>query len=185
MTTPQKSANELMNEIGEWADKNFKVHMPDYGIVEELGEIVHCILKRAQGIRGFDKDEVYVPALKDAFADLMIYLLHLCFKYKVALSFDSYKMWMGEARMSDRLAMRQAMRYAGLLMEYSEITSVSDDNAIFRVPAQCLCNVAIIWGHQLGIDVVECTHDVWAKNVSKRNWEDNPEDADKKVLNEP
>jgi len=169
-----------MDEIGAWADKNFTTHWPDYGIVEEIGEIVHCVLKRAQGIRGFDKDEVYAAGLKDSFADLMIYLLHLCYKYKVALSFDSYKTWVSD-RMSDRMAIHQLLRHAGLLMEYSEIACISDNNPLFRVPAQAVCNIAIIWGNQLGIDVIEATRDEWENNVRKRDWQANKEDADIKA----
>jgi NTP pyrophosphatase (non-canonical NTP hydrolase) len=169
-----------MEEIGTWADKMFPVHLPDYGLVEELGEAVHCILKRAQKIRGFDKDEVYIAGLKDAFADLMVYLLHLCYMYKVALSFDSYKSWLSE-KMSDRTALCLMLRQVTLLVEYSEIANVSDNNPLFRVPAQVLCNVAIIWGKQLGIDVIQATRDEWEKNVSKRDWSVNRESADKDV----
>lgn len=171
-----KSANEMMNEIGAWADKCFPVHLPDYGIAEEIGEIMHCILKRAQKIREMDKDEKFYPALKDAFADVTIYLLHLCYMRKVALSFEMH--YVETRPTSDRLFLANALRNAAQLTEYMEIVEVSDNNPMFRVPAQTLMNVLVRWGRKWEIDVVQCARDEWATNVSKREWDKNRDSAD-------
>lgn len=177
-----KTANEMMNEIGAWADIMFPVHLPDHGIVEELGEVMHCILKRAQQIRDMEKDEVFYPALKDAFADVTIYLLHLCFLWKVALSFEcmdisgAYRTW------TDRQYCARSLRQAAMLLEYMEILPVQGDSGIFRVPTQTLMSTLIFWGKKWDIDVIECARNTWDKNVSKREWNKNRSSADKDVI---
>lgn len=76
----------IQREIGEWSRRNFgdqtskATHQvlgslaPLLGVTEELGELTHVVLKRHQGIRGYDNYEKYKAERDDAVADLMIYL---------------------------------------------------------------------------------------------------------------
>jgi len=67
---------QLVDEVGRWSEDNFDdqpVTYPVEGAVEEIGELTHSHLKRAQGIRE-DDDDVGPRAEADAVADTVIYL---------------------------------------------------------------------------------------------------------------
>lgn len=63
----------------QWSEANFGKHdyrQPFMGLVEEVGELSHALLKQEQGIRG--TREEHEAAAKDAVGDVMIYLADLC-----------------------------------------------------------------------------------------------------------
>lgn len=64
----------------KWALKNFgrafTAHTQFLGMVEELGELAHAVLKGRQGIRG--TPEEHEAAAKDAVGDLLIFLMGYC-----------------------------------------------------------------------------------------------------------
>ena len=65
----------LQAEIAIWEAHNFgdrPAWQPLLGLQEELGELSHAFLKRAQGIRG--TPEKHTADIKDACADLIIFL---------------------------------------------------------------------------------------------------------------
>jgi NTP pyrophosphatase (non-canonical NTP hydrolase) len=70
----------LQTELNQWRHRNF----PDtftsqhqlMGVVEEVGELSHALLKQQQGIRG--SYEEHDEAMKDAIADIVIYLMGIC-----------------------------------------------------------------------------------------------------------
>lgn len=71
----------LQEELHEWRMRNF----PDctasqqfMGMVEEMGEIAHAILKHEQGIRTMDNFNQTSIAIKDGVADLTIFMMGLC-----------------------------------------------------------------------------------------------------------
>jgi NTP pyrophosphatase (non-canonical NTP hydrolase) len=72
--------DETQREIKEWADRNFgqtviKYHVASFlGMVEEVGEIAHSILKMSQGIRGTRAE--HEEKIIDGIADLVIFTLH-------------------------------------------------------------------------------------------------------------
>lgn len=73
-----KSLNEMQDEQYEWSMRNFgpqSAMLPLLGVVEELGELAHAVLKREQGIR---KDENHLHNEKDAIGDVCIYLMDYC-----------------------------------------------------------------------------------------------------------
>jgi NTP pyrophosphatase (non-canonical NTP hydrolase) len=84
MTGPrfESSLRELQNQVGDWSKRNFgDTHLPYdlaplLGVVEELGELCHGLLKAAQGIRGEYGE--HVDKIADAVGDLVIYLLDFC-----------------------------------------------------------------------------------------------------------
>jgi NTP pyrophosphatase (non-canonical NTP hydrolase) len=74
----------LQREVGAWADRNFgpttgsaeQVAFNALGVVEEVGELAHALLKQHQGIRG--SWEEHETAGQDAVADVVIFLANLC-----------------------------------------------------------------------------------------------------------
>lgn len=85
--TPEPSLRYMQSEVRAWAQRNFGNNQskvtgvelfslaPMLGMVEELGELAHAVLKHHQGIRGFDNDGTYRDAVEDAVADLIIYAM--------------------------------------------------------------------------------------------------------------
>jgi NTP pyrophosphatase (non-canonical NTP hydrolase) len=69
----------LQAEQSEWAQRNFKnrdpIH-PVLGVVEEVGELAHALLKQAQGIRGTHSE--HTVAAQDAVGDIVIFLCDVC-----------------------------------------------------------------------------------------------------------
>jgi NTP pyrophosphatase (non-canonical NTP hydrolase) len=77
--------NKLRDEVGEWSERNFgkqESWRPLLGIGEELGELQHAYLKRAQGIR---VNEDHNAKLKDAIGDMLIYLANFAAIEKLEL----------------------------------------------------------------------------------------------------
>jgi len=68
---------QLVTQI--WRDKNFPGSGWEdqlIGMMEELGELSHALLKQKQKIRG--EEEKHEADAKDAVGDLLIYLMGLC-----------------------------------------------------------------------------------------------------------
>jgi NTP pyrophosphatase (non-canonical NTP hydrolase) len=69
---------KLQLEHVAWATYNFGPRNPIHaalGVGEEAGELQHCVLKMAQGIR---TNEDLIAKAKDAVADIIIYLADYC-----------------------------------------------------------------------------------------------------------
>ena len=76
MKTP---IHDIQAEHHEWEQANFpdkKPHQPVFGMVEEVGELCHALLKSEQCIRG-DAEKHQADA-KDAIGDVFIYMLSFC-----------------------------------------------------------------------------------------------------------
>lgn len=85
----------LTLEVGEWSHRNFGAKQCPYlGIIEELGELAHCVLKRFQGIRGYEDPEVFAGDYQDALGDICIYAANYCFNYQLVSN------WQGDDRHS-------------------------------------------------------------------------------------
>ncbi len=66
--------DQLQREVRVWADGNFDTTDPLdplLGMIEELGELCHAVLKMRQGIRG--TVEEHFLAARDALGDMEIY----------------------------------------------------------------------------------------------------------------
>lgn len=160
----------LSKAIGAWAALNFDVHAPDLGLVEEIGEATHCILKRIQGIRGFDKIEHFKTELTDAIADAAVYTLHFGCLNSYEFLDAGVDLEGAQPRTLDDVRdvigplMHQA---ADLLIGMGDLDEV----------IQSLVLLAAM--HD--IDFVDALETTWAK-VSQRNWRANPADAHKQAL---
>jgi len=80
--------NELQRELFEWFINNFTkdkdnnnipipklINQQVVGMIEEIGELAHSILKQEQGIR---KNENHLEMISDAIGDIIIYSSNLC-----------------------------------------------------------------------------------------------------------
>lgn len=98
---------DIQKQVGEWSRQNFGDQIskqtlaelgsiaPLLGIVEEVGELTHAVLKRHQGIRGFDDDKVYEEARDDAIGDILIYLCDFCSREGVDVQHALESTWNG------------------------------------------------------------------------------------------
>lgn len=101
----EKSLRTIQYEIAEWSLRNFKDQKskqtgqvlgslaPLLGINEESGELNHVMLKRHQGIRGFDDDTKFKTERDDCIADLLVYLCDFSNREEVDLQGVLNKVW--------------------------------------------------------------------------------------------
>jgi NTP pyrophosphatase (non-canonical NTP hydrolase) len=85
--------NQVQEELKPWVKHNFGDRpswQPLLGIQEEVGELSHAYLKRAQGIR---VNENHTEAIKDAVADIIIYLCDFCNTENINLEEQIAKTW--------------------------------------------------------------------------------------------
>jgi NTP pyrophosphatase (non-canonical NTP hydrolase) len=96
--------DEVQERVAQWSSRNFpreaphggprSAIAPEYdvqallGLVEEVGELAHAILKRSQGIRG-----VHDEAVADAIGDIVIYLADLCSRSGLSLAECVARAW--------------------------------------------------------------------------------------------
>lgn len=171
LTLSAERLNKLSQEVGKWADKNFKVYAPDLGMIEELGEAVHCILKRRQGIRGMKDDSVFLPKLKDALADYMIYMMHYCYLNKISIPMGTLEHEGRTPVMNEKEAI---FELTSACSDFCSTEEGSDRTASVVGAIEALCTLAA----EYDIDFDETVEQTWAR-VSKRDWNKNPNDADK------
>lgn len=73
------SLSRFQREQAEWSKRNFGKHEwvdPMLGVVEEVGELSHALLKQKQGIRGSHAE--HEAEAQDAVGDIIVYLADLC-----------------------------------------------------------------------------------------------------------
>lgn len=163
-----KSLQDISNEIGEWAAKNFKnVDVSDIGALEEVGEAAHCIIKRAQGIRGFDNQAFFIEQLTDALGDIGIYILHFCFVEGVE-PLESYGLLEDGEYDEKKILGIMARSASWLLTTEDELLSNNNVNRLLAATAAL--------GQFHGIDAEKALRDTWEK-VCQRDWKENPVDG--------
>ncbi len=90
----------LQNEIKEWKTRNFP-NSPAVeqliGVMEELGELSHAYLKKAQGIR---VNEAHVEKMQDAVGDITVFLINFCNEMGFSYANSVMTAW-GEVRQRD------------------------------------------------------------------------------------
>lgn len=174
------TTNELIQEVGEWADKNFGTvqmgrRIPHYGLLEEVGEIAHCILKHTQKIRGFEVEEFFKKELQDAFADTIIYLADYSYCHRAYFTFNKVDI---EASLnylrskSEEIIMSQTVQCVGSIINYESQMSLQPEAAeisVYCMLSQRLCSTLEIWAAYYGYNLKDITFLTWSK-VSKRDW---------------
>jgi NTP pyrophosphatase (non-canonical NTP hydrolase) len=71
----------MQRDHKEWLSHNFPNQHPVdgfLGMVEEVGELAHALLKHIQSIRGMTETAVTNAAVEDALGDLFIYMMSFC-----------------------------------------------------------------------------------------------------------
>ena len=188
--TDDLTMTDLCTQVFAWSSRNFgDKQASDLGIIEELGELTHGILKRYQSIRGFDKDEVFYPHIEDAFADMGIYLLNMAGHFKFLIAHNPYDA-SAEASESrrliasdDRFFACQVMSQIGTLMFHiircdndpREAAETGDAMSIASA-GQTLWNWLVIWSAKYGFDYRAIVTKTWLK-IRQRDWEKNRESA--------
>ena len=74
---------QMQNQLNEWRVANFgkpNAHHQLMGIVEEVGELSHALLKWEQGIRGYDEAKAK-EEMRDSIGDIIIFAMGLCDVY--------------------------------------------------------------------------------------------------------
>lgn len=87
---------KIQAEVREWSDRNFGNQdpiKPFLGVVEEVGELSHAVLKEQQAIRGGGDRLASFDAKVDAVADILIYLLDFCSRSQIDLESSLLKVW--------------------------------------------------------------------------------------------
>lgn len=171
-----ETINVLAQEIAAWAEKNFPVHIPAWGVLEEIGELTHCLLKRAQGIRGFADDAHFKKESLDAVADIAVYMLH-------------------------HIAIAGKRFFVSDEWETSALFDITDKNDVQEVLAEWVDNVACLLrdedfdthGVEIHISILQTASmfavalgsnletvlvETWDR-VKQRDWAKNPYDAHK------
>ena len=86
MDNSTKSLSTIQSEVKEWSYHNFGEGGPGWrqilGMQEELGELSHHYLKRAQKIRN---NEDHDEGIEDSLGDFMIYAMDFCNKEYLSL----------------------------------------------------------------------------------------------------
>ena len=86
----------FQQEVYDWSVKNFGLDEdPDirvFGMVEELGELCHALLKSKQSIRRID-DKRARELVEDAIGDLMVYVADYCARTGLDLDLIVFKTW--------------------------------------------------------------------------------------------
>lgn len=68
---------QMQAQLAAWQGRNFgaaTLEQIALGVCEEAGELAHAVLKRSQGIRGFDDDAKFKEYARDAAGDVMVFL---------------------------------------------------------------------------------------------------------------
>lgn len=164
MPRPIVNPRETIREVGEWAQNQpwHPNHAPDYGVVEEVGELTHAILKHIQKIRGFEVVDFFRDKAKDALGDIMVYLSHWCYMKNCYYSVkeNSYN-----PNMEYRARLGQLTIYISQML-----TVRSDDPAVYTTIATGIATVCSHIARDFGWDLVQdCLGPVWWK-VQKRDW---------------
>jgi NTP pyrophosphatase (non-canonical NTP hydrolase) len=89
--------HKFQNEVAAWSRRNFGPHKQDdpfLGVVEEVGEMAHAMLKARQGIRkGALGDQQAHQLIKDAIGDLVVFLADYCASSNIDLNDTIEEVW--------------------------------------------------------------------------------------------
>lgn len=183
----------LSQKIHEWSFKNFGVQapmVPLLGVGEEIGEMIHAMLKRAQGIRGHAEE--HWDAMRDALGDMAIYLLDYigardladpgmnpleisaedltqrfwCSDWTLYPFYDLFDIYSELLRMEELMA-RGKPAHEGRLLQQSKLPT------LWRL----MCRFWNTIQAEKGIFTCfeEYVEMLWTTQVSKRDWTKNPE----------
>lgn len=174
---------KLIEAVGKWADKNFGNRRgAEWGIAEELGEACHCVLKRAQKIRGFECRNFFMEKFTDALADIMIYLSDYCYLRNAFYAMGrNQQMIVGINRdnpRDERLIVTHLFQACAQMLAF-DIVMPGDkipaaEIGAYNMVAQRICTGVECWAFIYEIDLRLAVASTWAK-VGQRDWIANPQ----------
>ncbi len=177
----------------EWSTRNFGPPTeenridPALGVIEELGELAHALLKKKQGIRGTAQE--HDEAIKDALADSFIYATDLLGRtrtdfhdHEFALGFDD---------------LPNLMDYHGLdSVEAKTLCDISSASGnVYWLVRSCgqpdmidtpfkrarmagmLFRLLHSMAERFDVDLLRTVQETWDSIVSQRNWRTNPDNG--------
>lgn len=188
-----KTFQQIIFEVGEWSKRNFGEQVskhngevlgaraPLFGMFEELGELMHCHLKRHQGIRGFDNPVFFETKRRDAVADILVYAADFVARSGISLSEDGYSLsWVSTEEPEcegelDSLLLGTVGWFSLLDVVLgdenypSEVEHSADLSSTFE---EFLYDLRVYATHEK-INLLEVLNEVW-DTVQKRDWVNQP-----------
>lgn len=150
---------KIQKEHKIWAAKNFGEQViEDYelGMIEEVGELAHAVLKQKQNIRN---NENHAENILDAVGDITIYLIGYCNIKKINI----------DRLIFNRSILEQSI--LGISRRVNEIIFYGGHDADIETLIDLL--IAFCGSKSQYLTVVE---KVWSE-VSKRDWRKNPDNV--------
>ncbi|SRR5258705_1097787 len=159
----------LTKEVGLWSINNFgTLQNPWLGMVEEIGELAHCLLKREQGIRGFDDPIYFLDQLKDALGDIGIYAAN--YAYNEEMRNIEYPKPVADLTMNKHIA--------NVLFWLSELRLLGERKEDYKEWLKNLLLDVSCIARLEGIEFQEVVTETWLI-VKMRNWKENAHDGSK------
>lgn len=175
LQTPTREL-DLIHQVGEWAEKNFGTkRWPELGVVEEIGEATHALLKHHQGIRKFKNRDEFLSKFIDALGDTVIFLCDWCSLHNAFFQFGRCQKTEPKFVQENIILLHLLQATSQLFSDYSaEQKEITDPGSSFI--AQRIVQGLTYWACKYELDLPLIVSGVWA-NVSKRDWKLNPETA--------
>jgi len=173
--TPKNEA-QLIEEVSRWAEQNFATcRAPALGVIEEIGEATHCVLKKFQKIRGFNRLDYFEKHFTDALADCVIYLCDWCALHKAFFNFGRNQHQLETLTFDDEHTIIVHLLQGSAAMLALDLNVMEDTamQAAANAMAQRICTGLECWATLYKIDLPLAVSATWSE-VSKRDWVKNP-----------
>lgn len=164
---------ELINDVGRWAQEQpwHPIHAPDYGVVEEIGELFHCVLKHMQKLKGMGDPELFQKKTKDALGDIMVYLAHWCYLKNCYFTISSahHPTMVESAGVPMRSHGARLCTFAGRMLAIDG--EVSGNESVAAAVASNIATTCNDVAAEFGWDLMkDCVYPTW-HHVRERNWQ--------------
>jgi hypothetical protein len=160
---------ELTQAVGPWSKRNFgEKQDPFTGMVEELGELSRCLLKRLQGIRGYDSPVFFRTAYVDALGDISIYAGNFSYNKNIVCEWPELAGKVGSVNY--QVYIGRACYWLSHLIQIPE-----HKNDMNRWLHNFLIEIAFL-AQLEGLSLKEVANETW-QSVSLRDWKANKEDG--------
>lgn len=175
---------ELQQEIYQWKVKNFggKVkhgHQNMLGVIEEIGELSHSVLKKQQGIR---LNENHDEKIEDAIGDIFIFLLNWLSEKNIIIDMPLVFYDDSVCNVDDEINVMEVYMSAYELVhiQLSHETGKIKDNKLskyeteqfFRQSAKTLIEKLIFFCGCNNLSFETVVLNTWSQ-VKQRNWKEN------------
>lgn len=166
----------IQQEVGEWSAENFGTEQPATyplaGAGEELGELVHSVLKRKQGIR-LDEEDVGTEAEIDAVGDIGVYLLDYLYRADIPIGVDEP---IRSETIDTNFDGNDIDLMGRLFREYGDLWSMHAIDGSDHNKAVCVVTIFIALDlfcqRRDGIESFrECLEVAWYGEVQDREWD--------------